>query len=240
VYRCIGVSVYRCIGVSVYRCIGVSVYQCIGVSVYQCIHMTSGEFVKHCTKQHANLQSLVNSWTEKLPEELQELNCEKFIITQVSMPRLNAEDSRAREYLGVYMHYDWYDWAFSAAEDDEALLYMFADAGAEKQLHVQDKECKAKDVKYTHRKADLIANNTTSLLYMYLHFPLEPLFGLQKNIANEITDNYVYMQVAAREFGPSVGARLYTKSIVYYFMQKRSNTCTVDTLARACEKLVLQ
>jgi hypothetical protein len=87
---------------------------------------------------------------------------------------------------------------------------MYTDADAEVKLVATDKT--VNDT--AHRKPTLIAQDGDYHAYAFLHFPIGPLFDLKPDLANHILNNFVYVQVTAREYIPSTRIIIWWKCLL--------------------------
>lgn len=172
-----------------------------------------GQFAEFCRTPHTSLAELVKAWTPNLPEELQEWCSTAMIIVRYNAAKLESEESRSREYLAMYLRREHYGYAMEHAESDESLVYNLVDAETEIIQMTLDRKGET-----AHRKPDLIANQGEAVQYMYVGFDLEPLFNIREyspTMADTLLNQYIYVQVAARGFAPSVAVKLYAKAIAY-------------------------
>lgn len=179
-----------------------------------------GAFVDFCSERpHAgNYQALCDLWASTLQNlrsdpvvnDITSLIKYGMLVVHYEPGVLASDDHRAREYLSAFVHRDRFDLLKEMAEGDEDFEYIFTDAEEEVKLASTDKT--SKDNK--HRKPVLIAEDDDYHVYAFLHFPIGPLFDLKEAVANDILNNFVYVQVMAREYRPSSRVVIWWKCLL--------------------------
>lgn len=142
--------------------------------------ITLSEFPDWCKlngKKYATVEQLRDAFSE-----VSEVKLGDSIITMHYPGRLSADTVRSREYIAGFIHRRHYKLIKESFDED--LDFILTDAVTEVDLVKGGGD----------RKPQLVVEDGDVRIYAFVHFPLDVMFTLREEVANELMSDYIFIQ----------------------------------------------